>query len=445
HRASDLPGRQGGPPPRRDRRPARRRRDRRRRRRAGRRDRLRAAARRGHRRRAARGPRRRRLRRALPVPQQQPPPGARLPLPGVRRGLPDAVAAGRRLALRQPGLRAGGGPAGGDGRLPARERLGPRRRRAGRAGRGRARRRVPGRARVGADGLARAAQPADVAHPRLLRREPAGETGPGAGRRRRRARRRALRRGQPRGLVRPRGRLTGPVQRHGRRPGWYRRLGTEHHHLVGPWSSGSLVVGETVHHPGPLYYDLLAPWVRVLGPWVGLAVGVAAINVAASVLAVLAARRIGGPVAMLSVAAAAVGLQYAMGSELLYDVWQPNALVLPYLALLVVAAAVAGGDVALVPWVVGLGSLVVQTHVSHAMVVGVACAVALGACVWQVRRAGRPVPWRRPLVAGAVVAVAAWCQPVVEELRDPGDGNLSRLVRVAASGEAEQVGLGRGV
>src|SRR5690606_7362030 len=299
--------------------------------------------------------------------------------------------------------------------------------------------------RVGADGLARAAQPADVAHPRLLRREPAGETGPGAGRRRRRARRRALRRGQPRGLVRPRGRLTGPVQRHGRRPGWYRRLGTEHHHLVGPWSSGSLVVGETVHHPGPLYYDLLAPWVRVLGPWVGLAVGVAAINVAASVLAVLAARRIGGPDAMLSVAAAAVGLQYAMGSELLYDVWQPNALVLPYLALLVVAAAVARGDPAMVPWMVGLGSLVVQTHVSHAMVVGVACAVALGACVWHVRRTDRPVLWRRPLVATAVVGVAAWCQPVIEELADLGDGNLSRLVRVAASGEAERVGLGRGV
>src|SRR5690606_34422588 len=48
--------------------------------------------------------------------------------------------------------------------------------------------------------------------------------------------------------------------------------------------------------------------------------------------------------------------------ELLYDVWQPNALVLPYLALLVVAAAVARGDPALVPWLVGLGSLVVQTH-----------------------------------------------------------------------------------
>ena len=221
-------------------------------------------------------------------------------------------------------------------------------------------------------------------------------------------------------------------------------VGTEHHHLVGPWSSASLVVGETVRNPGPLYYDLLAPFVRVLGPWVGLAVGVMAVNVAASSLAVVAARRLGGTVAMVGVAAAVVGLQYAMGSELLYDVWQPNALVLPYLALLVVAAAVARGDPALVPWLVGLGSLVVQTHLSQVVVVGVACTVALGACAWQVRRVRQPARWRRPLVAGAVVAVAAWCQPVIEELRDPGDGNLSRLVRAAASGGAGRVGLRRG-
>lgn len=221
-------------------------------------------------------------------------------------------------------------------------------------------------------------------------------------------------------------------------------VGTEHHHLLGPWTSASLVVGETIHNPGPLYYDLLAPFVRALGPWVGLAIGVMAINMAASSLAVVAARRLGGAVAMLGVAAALTGLQYAMGSELLYDAWQPNALVLPFLAFLVVAGAASRGDVAMVPWLVGLGSLVVQTHVSQVTVVGVAGTVAVASWAWHVARANQR-PTRGPLVASAVVVVVAWCQPVVQELLNLGDGNLSRLLRAATSGDAERLGLGRGV
>jgi hypothetical protein len=219
-----------------------------------------------------------------------------------------------------------------------------------------------------------------------------------------------------------------------------RDVGTEHHPLLGSWTSASWVLGTHVNNPGPLYLDLLALPVRLLGPWVGLAVGVMLVNMAASTLAVLAARRLIGVESMVAVAIALVGLQWALGSELLFDVWQPNALVLPCFAFLVVVAVLATGDVAMVPWVVGLGSLLVQTHMSHAVLVGLlglACA-ALG--LWARRRGGGRGRWLWAVPATAVVAVAAWSQPVVEQLTVAGEGNLSRLAGAAA--EADQARIG---
>jgi hypothetical protein len=224
-----------------------------------------------------------------------------------------------------------------------------------------------------------------------------------------------------------------------------RDVGTSHHPLLGPWTSASIVVGENVNNPGPIYYDLLAPWVRLLGPWVGLAVGVMLINMAASSLAVVAARRMGGQVAMIGVGAAVVGLQYAMGSELLFDVWQPNALVLPFLAFVVVATAAATGDAAMLPWMLGLGSLVVQTHLSHGFLVVVVSVASIGACVWRARRGRTSVAWRRPLIWSAAVVTAAWCQPVIEELGHPGEGNISRLARATLAGDGVTMGVQRGV
>jgi hypothetical protein len=224
-----------------------------------------------------------------------------------------------------------------------------------------------------------------------------------------------------------------------------RDVGSAHHPLLGSWTSASLVVGDNLNNPGPLYFDVLAPWVRLLGPWVGLAVGVMLVNMAASSLAVVAARRVAGAVGLVGVAVAVVGLQFAMGSELLFDVWQPNALVLPFLAFLVVAAAVAAGDVVMVPWLVGVGSLVVQTHMSHAVIVAVMGGVAVATCVWQARRQVEPVAWRRPLVWSAVVAVLAWCQPVIEQFTGRGDGNLTRIAHAATSGDATSMGWSRAV
>jgi hypothetical protein len=168
-----------------------------------------------------------------------------------------------------------------------------------------------------------------------------------------------------------------------------RDVGTSHHPLLGSWTSASLSVGENVNNPGPVYFDLLAPWVRLLGPWVGLAVGVMLVNMASSTLAVVVARRVAGLESMLAVGVVVVGLQFAMGSELLFDVWQPNALLLPFLAFLVVAAALACGDRAMLPWAVGVGSLLVQTHLSYAVLVAVLGAAGLRTGAGARRSSGR--------------------------------------------------------
>jgi len=222
-----------------------------------------------------------------------------------------------------------------------------------------------------------------------------------------------------------------------------RDVGTEHHPLLGTWTSASLVLDTNLNNPGPLYFDAIAPTVKLLGPWVGLAVGVMLVNMAASSLAVVAGRRISGTESMVAVALVVVGLQFAMGSELLFDVWQPNALVLPFLAFLVVVTALATGDVAMAPWVVGLGSLLVQTHMSHAVLVAALTAVGAVGCALAARRADGPTAWRRPLAWAAVVVVLAWVQPLIEQFTGRGDGNLTRIVEAASSGEATPIGWDR--
>lgn len=213
-----------------------------------------------------------------------------------------------------------------------------------------------------------------------------------------------------------------------------RDVATSHHPLLGTWTSASLVLGEHLNNPGPLYFDAVAPAVRLLGPWVGAAVGVMLVNMAAVSLAVVAARRINGDAAMVGVGLAIVGLQWALGSELLFDMWQPNALVLPFFAFIVVAAALATGDLAMAPWVAGVGSFVVQTHMSHAVLVGALSAVGTVLCVVALRRHEEPVPWRRPVAWTGMVVLLAWSQPLIEQFAGSGKGNLSRIAGAATSG-----------
>ena len=58
-------------------------------------------------------------------------------------------------------------------------------------------------------------------------------------------------------------------------------VGTANHPLLGTWTSASLAAGRNINNPGPLWFDVLAPFVRVFGPSAGTAIAVMASNVAA--------------------------------------------------------------------------------------------------------------------------------------------------------------------
>lgn len=227
-------------------------------------------------------------------------------------------------------------------------------------------------------------------------------------------------------------------------------VGTAHHPLLGSWTSASLALGVDVNNPGPLYPDLLAPFMWTVGRVVGIgpatAIGVGAVNAAFALGTVLTGSRIGGwrveRWCLLLVAA----LTWSMGSELTIDIWQPHALLLPFVCLLLLTVAVTSGHMRLLPWWFAVASLVVQTHLAYVYVVavfGLAVLVAVGGRVRAaatergvpVTGALRGLAGRRPAWATAAAVVVAWSQPVIEQCFGRGEGNLQRLATSAGGGD----------
>jgi hypothetical protein len=208
---------------------------------------------------------------------------------------------------------------------------------------------------------------------------------------------------------------------------------TADHPLLGTWSSASVASDVDVNHPGPLLFDWFAVPVRVLGGAAGIAVASALLTLGAVWVSVLTARRLGGPSAALAVAAATAVLCWSMGSELLFDPWPPNLLVLPFFAFLVTIWAVAVGRSWSLVLAVVIGSLCMQSHLSYLFVVPgllvagvVALAVADGRRTWELHR--------RPLLVSAGVGLVAWAQPLWEQLTGGSEGNIAMLATSGTSG-----------
>jgi len=226
---------------------------------------------------------------------------------------------------------------------------------------------------------------------------------------------------------------------------------SHHFPLLGTWTSASQSTNTNVNNPGPLFFDLLAIPVKLFNS-PGLAVGVLLLNTAAIVgIAVVAYRR-GGPLAGTAAMAMAAGLTWTMGSELLFDPWQPHAMLLPFLFFVVLVWSLACGDLALLPLAVGVASLVLETHLSYAVLVPVLALWGTGALAWTIwnRRRQDPAGWpalrrkvRRTSLVSVVVFFILWAPPLVEEALHGRDGNLSRLLSTV--GKAKQtVGWGFG-
>jgi hypothetical protein len=192
-------------------------------------------------------------------------------------------------------------------------------------------------------------------------------------------------------------------------------------------------------HPGPLMFWLFAPFDRLFGE-TGLLVGAAFFNAAALVGALSVGWRRGGLPLLALVAVTAALLSHAIGPAVLIEPWNPWVPVLPFLLYVLLAWSVAEQDWAALPWLVGIGSFVVQTHVGYAPAVvglgGIACAVAaFGSLPARARQSheGRAIekttrwPKRRWILVAAVVGVLLWLAPVVQQFTGR-TGNLADII-----------------
>jgi hypothetical protein len=221
-------------------------------------------------------------------------------------------------------------------------------------------------------------------------------------------------------------------------------VGTAHHPWLGSWTSASLSVGENMNNPGPLYQDLAAPFAKVFGPGPGAALGVGTLNILAVVGISVSARRIGGWLVEQWALLAAVALAWTMGSELLIDIWQAHALLLPFLLLLVLMVGLADGQTWCVGWSLAVASLLVQTHISYAYILAILWPTAFVSYL-LVRRSRPHLPWQQAVRSRRMLYIIGgllvlWSQTLIEEFFGPGKGNLSRLAGNAGGGDL-QVGL----
>lgn len=223
---------------------------------------------------------------------------------------------------------------------------------------------------------------------------------------------------------------------------------TQHHPLLGTWTSASLSVGNDINNPGPLLFDLLALPAK-LAPVTGVAIGTAILNLVCVVVMATVAHRRGGTARTVGVLLAAAALAWTMGSELLIDPWQPHALLFPFLLYLVLVWSLVEGDVRLLPLAVGTASLLVQTHLSYAVLVPLLGLLGVGAVAvrsWRLRRV-EPDAWpgerrrlRNTAAVTLLVAAVCWAQPVIEQLTAD-SGNLGRLVASGGDSGGHRIGL----
>ena len=220
--------------------------------------------------------------------------------------------------------------------------------------------------------------------------------------------------------------------------------------LLGPVSSVSLDAGRVVNHPGPLFFDALAIPERLFGLAPGAAIGTALVNCLAVIGIALVARRRGGPVLVVMSMGAAAILGWAMGSEILFEPWQPHILILPFLCFLMLVWSLSCGDLALLPWTVFVASFLLETHLSYVVLVPVLALWGLIGLALELRRRRRDEPdawpalrtrtWRTVGIAAGVLFLC-WLQPLIEQVTTT-RGNFTRLLDSAQHDAEQRVWLG---
>lgn len=218
---------------------------------------------------------------------------------------------------------------------------------------------------------------------------------------------------------------------------------TGHLPLIGqPTTGENFGSGVVSSHPGPIEFYLVAPFVLVLGPIVGLAIGAAAINSVAMAGIGWAAFRRGGLPLMGVAAAGTIAMDRSLGGNLLHDPVSSNVGALMSLLVLFLAWCVLAGDLRASVAFVFAGTFALQDHLTYLGTCSPVVLLAIVVGIWwafQYARRGRGSEWLRTrlLVAGGL-GVLLWLPVVIDEAF--GDHNLTAIYqtftgkRTAASG-----------
>ena len=204
----------------------------------------------------------------------------------------------------------------------------------------------------------------------------------------------------------------------------YTAYASQRAQLVGPYSRYGW------HHPGPLYFYVLAPFYSLSGSLTtGLNAGALAINLASVlVLAWVVARGGGGGV--LAIVTMAMVAVYAWRlAPMLASPWNPHVIVLPTMTLIVVSAAILSGWVELLPLVAVIATFAGQTHVGVLPSVLVISAIASGVvatAAFSEHDPGRRRDLIRILCVTLGVLVVLWSVPIWEQLSGR-PGNVTKL------------------
>jgi hypothetical protein len=205
----------------------------------------------------------------------------------------------------------------------------------------------------------------------------------------------------------------------------YTLLATQGRLVVGPYSRYGW------HHPGPLYFWLAAPFYALakFRPS-GIHVAVQCINASSLLIAAWIAARFASPALIAAFFAAIVGYLWR-AREMFVSLWNPHVPVLPTIALTFVCAAIACGEVALLPLAAFLASFVAQTYIGLAPCAAGLFLIALfSAAVTSRHERG---VWidpgaRRAVNLTAWLLILLWSGPIAEQMVNR-PGNLSQIVQ----------------
>lgn len=207
----------------------------------------------------------------------------------------------------------------------------------------------------------------------------------------------------------------------------YTLQATKGQQLTGPYSRFGW------HHPGPIYFYLMAPLYQLTAhDPVSLQLSALTIGTI-SCLAILLISFRHHPLAIFcSVAILLPAVVAAPGPGFFANPWNPYVTVLPFALFIVLCVELCLGHGALLPAAVGVGSFLIQTHISYTPLVGMFSLATLLVWTMPAVRERLGLPARKPTVSAfwTVISVVLggliWLPVAVEEItRHP--GNLTLL------------------